>query len=154
MDEFVQDNHSKSQKGVLRGLHYQYPLAQGKLIRVLKGSIYDVAVDIRRGSPSFGQHIGVILSEKSPKMLYVPIGFAHGFLVLEDNSEVLYKVTDLYFTEGDAGILWSDPVLNISWPFTENGIITPILSDKDTRHPCLSALHSPFIYTLDGCTRS
>jgi dTDP-4-dehydrorhamnose 3,5-epimerase len=144
--EFVQDNHSKSQKGVLRGLHYQHPHAQGKLVRVLKGSIHDVAVDIRIGSPTFGKHIGVTLSEQSPRMLYVPTGFAHGFLVLEDNTEVMYKVTDWYYPEGDAGLLWNDPALDISWPLIENGIQMPILSEKDIRHPKLSELKSPFRY--------
>ena len=145
-EEFVQDNHSKSQKGVLRGLHYQYPHAQGKLVRVLKGSIYDVVVDIRIGSPTYGRHIGVTLQDQSPGMLYVPTGFAHGFLVLEDNTEVMYKVTDWYFPEGDTGLLWNDPALEIPWPFKENGIILPILSEKDTRHPTLSELKSPFVY--------
>lgn len=145
-DEFVQDNHSKSQKGVLRGLHYQFPHAQGKLIRVLKGSIYDVVVDIRIGSPSYGEHIGVTLSEDSPRMLYVPTGFAHGFLVLANNTEVIYKVTDLYYPEGDAGLLWNDPMVGVTWPFEEYGIEEPILSEKDTRHPLLKEIHSPFVY--------
>ena len=145
-DEFVQDNHSKSQKGVLRGLHYQYPHAQGKLVRVLKGSIYDVAVDIRVGSPTFGEHFAVTLSENNPAMLYVPAGFAHGFLVLDDNTEVMYKVTDIYYPPGDAGLLWNDPDLNIPWPLDKMGMKEPILSEKDTRHPVLSRLQSPFQY--------
>lgn len=145
-EEFVQDNHSKSQKGVLRGLHYQFPHAQGKLVRVLKGSIYDVVVDIRIGSPSYGEHIGVTLSEDSPRMLYVPTGFAHGFLVLANNTEVMYKVTDLYYPEGDAGLLWNDPMVGVAWPFEEYGIEEPILSEKDTRHPLLKDIHSPFVY--------
>jgi dTDP-4-dehydrorhamnose 3,5-epimerase len=146
IDEFVQDNHSKSQKGVLRGLHYQYPHAQGKLVRVLKGSIYDVAVDIRVGSPTFGEHFAVTLSENNPAMLYVPAGFAHGFLVLDDNTEVMYKVTDIYYPPGDAGLLWNDPDLNIPWPLDRMGMKEPILSEKDTRHPVLSRLQSPFQY--------
>ena len=146
IDEFVQDNHSKSQKGVLRGLHFQYPHSQGKLVRVLKGSIYDVVVDIRIGSPTYGMHIGVLLNERSPKMLFVPLGFAHGFLVLEDNTEVMYKVTDWYYPQGDAGLLWNDPALKISWPLKEFGVENPILSEKDTHHPKLSELKSPFIY--------
>ena len=145
-EEFVQDNHSKSQKGVLRGLHYQFPHPQGKLIRVLKGSIYDVAVDIRTGSPTYGHHIEVILNEQSPQMLYVPIGFAHGFLVLEDDTEVMYKVTDIYYPQGDAGLFWNDAELNISWPLKNIGIHRPILSEKDTRHPRLIEFQSPFVY--------
>jgi len=145
--EFVQENHSKSQKGVLRGLHFQYPHSQGKLVRILKGSIYDVVVDIRTGSPTYGMQIGVTLTEKSPKMLFVPLGFAHGFLVLENNTEVMYKVTDWYYPQGDAGLLWNDPALKISWPLKEYGIEEPILSEKDSHHPKLSELKSPFIYT-------
>ena len=145
-DEFVQDNHSKSQKGVLRGLHYQYPHAQGKLIRVIRGSIFDVVVDIRVGSPMYGQYIGVTLHEHEPKMLYIPIGFAHGFLVLEDNTEVMYKVTDQYYPKGDAGIIWNDPDLHIAWPIGDIGITEPILSEKDTRHPTFSEFSSPFLW--------
>jgi len=145
-DEFVQDNHSKSQRGVLRGLHFQYPHPQAKLVRVLRGAIYDVVVDIRSGSPTYGSHVSVTLDGHSPRMLYVPVGFAHGFLVLEDDTEVMYKVTDLYHPEGDAGILWNDPALNISWPCKQNEIQSPILSEKDTRHPCLKDFRSPFIY--------
>lgn len=146
MEDFVQDNHSKSQKGVLRGLHFQSPHAQGKLVRVLKGSIYDVVVDIRVGSPAYGKHFAVTLSENDPAMLYVPVGFAHGFLVLEDGTEVMYKVTDLYYPEGDAGLLWNDPELNIPWPLEIIGMKKPILSEKDTKHPILSELTSPFQY--------
>lgn len=149
IDEFVQDNHSKSQKGVLRGLHYQYPHAQGKLVRVLKGSIYDVAVDIRIGSPTFGKHFAVILSEEHPAMLFVPTGFAHGFLVLQDNTEVMYKVTDIYYPAGDAGLHWNDSTLAIPWPLDIIGIKSPILSDKDTIHPTLAELKSPFLYNQD-----
>lgn len=148
-DEFVQDNHSKSQKGVLRGLHYQYPHAQGKLVRVLKGSIYDVAVDIRVGSPTFGKHFAVILSEEHPAMLFVPTGFAHGFLVLQDNTEVMYKVTDFYYPVGDAGLQWNDPTLSIPWPLDVIGVKSPILSEKDTIHPTLAELKSPFLYNQD-----
>lgn len=144
--EFVQDNHSKSQKGVLRGLHYQHPHTQGKLIRVLKGAIYDVAVDIRRGSPTYGDHVAVILSETSPRMLYVPTGFAHGFLVLKDDTEVMYKVTDIYFPAGDAGILWNDPSIGIRWPLDEIGVTEPVISEKDSRHPLLDAIVSPFTF--------
>lgn len=147
-EEFVQDNHSKSQKGVLRGLHYQYPHTQGKLFRVLKGSLYDVVVDIRVGSPTFGKHIGVTLTDKSPLMLYVPIGFAHGFLVLQNDTEVVYKVTDFYHPECDAGLIWNDSDLCIKWPLIENGISTPILSKKDSFLPKFSGFQSPFTFEL------
>ena len=145
-DIFVQDNHSKSQKGVLRGLHYQNPHPQGKLVRVIRGKIFDVVVDIRAGSPTFGKYIGVTLTNDSPKMLFVPVGFAHGFLVLDDDTEVLYKVTDLYYPKGDAGIRWDDPDVGISWPCHEFGIDTPVLSEKDKIHPYLRDVQTPFSY--------
>lgn len=131
---FVQDNQSlSSEVGVLRGLHYQLnPKAQTKLVRVLAGAIYDVIVDIRRESPSFGQWVGVILSEHNKRQLLVPKGFAHGFCTLVPNTQVLYKVDEYYSPEHDRGILWSDPDLAIEWP-TPN----PVLSDKDQRHPLL-----------------
>ncbi len=143
-ETFVQDNHSKSQKGVLRGLHYQYPHPQGKLVRVLKGKIYDVIVDIRIGSPTYGKYFGVTLTEDSPLIIFVPIGFAHGFLVLEDYTEILYKVTDLYHPKGDAGISWDDPDIGIAWPLKETGILYPILSEKDRNLPALRDLKTPF----------
>ncbi|WP_339268383.1 dTDP-4-dehydrorhamnose 3,5-epimerase [Paenibacillus sp. FSL K6-1330] len=131
---FIQDNHSlSSEPGVLRGLHYQLnSKAQTKLIRVLEGAIYDVVVDIRKSSPTFGQWVGVILSEHNKRQLLVPKGFAHGFCTLVPNTQVLYKVDEYYSPEHDRGILWSDPALGIDWP-TSN----PILSDKDQRHPLL-----------------
>ncbi|OOC63683.1 dTDP-4-dehydrorhamnose 3,5-epimerase [Paenibacillus ihbetae] len=131
---FIQDNHSLSaEPGVLRGLHYQLnPKAQTKLVRVLTGAIYDVIVDIRRNSSTFGQWVGVILSEHNKRQLLVPKGFAHGFCTLVPNTQVLYKVDEYYSPEHDRGILWSDPALGIDWP-TSN----PILSDKDQRHPLL-----------------
>lgn len=131
---FIQDNQSLSAEvGVLRGLHYQLnPKAQTKLIRVLSGVIYDVIVDIRRNSPTFGQWIGVILSEYNKRQLLVPKGFAHGFCTLVPNTQVLYKVDEYYSPENDRGILWNDPALGIDWP-TSN----PVLSDKDQRHPLL-----------------
>lgn len=131
---FIQDNHSLSaEPGVLRGLHYQLnPKAQTKLIRVLTGAIYDVIVDIRKSSPTFGQWIGVILSEHNHRQLLVPKGFAHGFCTLVPNTQVLYKVDEYYSPENDRGILWNDPALGIDWP-TSN----PTLSDKDQRHPLL-----------------
>ncbi len=114
---FVQDNHSKSSKGVLRGLHYQLPpYAQGKLVRVIQGEVLDVAVDIRKSSPTFGQYVAEILSSNNMKQLYIPEGFAHGFLTLSEISEYLYKTTDFYHPESERCILWSDPALNINWP--------------------------------------
>ncbi|MGO4788183.1 dTDP-4-dehydrorhamnose 3,5-epimerase [Paenibacillus sp. 2KB_20] len=131
---FIQDNQSLSaEAGVLRGLHYQLnPKAQTKLIRVLTGAIYDVIVDIRKSSPTFGQWVGVILSEHNHRQLLVPKGFAHGFCTLVPSTQVLYKVDEYYSPEHDRGILWNDPALGIDWP-TSN----PILSDKDQRHPPL-----------------
>lgn len=131
---FIQDNHSLSaETGVLRGLHYQLnPKAQTKLVRVLSGAIYDVIVDIRKNSSTFGQWVGVILSEDNKRQLLVPNGFAHGFCTLVPNTQVLYKVDEYYSPENDRGILWSDPSLGIDWPTTN-----PILSDKDKRHPLL-----------------
>ncbi|OAS20515.1 dTDP-4-dehydrorhamnose 3,5-epimerase [Paenibacillus oryzisoli] len=131
---FVQDNHSLSvEAGVLRGLHYQLnPKAQTKLVRVAAGAIYDVVVDIRKNSPTFGQWLGVILSEANKRQLLVPQGFAHGFCTIVPNTQVLYKVDEYYSTEHDRGILWSDPSLGIEWP-----ISNPILSDKDQKHPLL-----------------
>lgn len=130
--DFIQDNQSLSaDSGVLRGLHYQLnPKAQTKLIRVLSGAIYDVILDIRRSSPTYGQWIGVILSEHNKRQLLVPKGFAHGFCTLLPNTQVLYKVDEYYSPEHDRGILWNDPALNIDWPVSE-----PLLSDKDRNHP-------------------
>lgn len=113
---FVQDNHSGSVKGVLRGLHYQIKQAQGKLVRVTQGEVYDVAVDMRRSSPSFGQYVGEILSAENRRMLWVPAGFAHGFLVLSERAEFTYKCTDYYAPEYERSLLWSDPEVGIEWP--------------------------------------
>ncbi|MFF3923931.1 dTDP-4-dehydrorhamnose 3,5-epimerase [Paenibacillus lactis] len=131
---FVQDNQSLSMEpGVIRGLHYQLnPKAQTKVVRVLTGAIYDVIVDIRKSSPTFGQWVGVILSEHNKRQLLVPKGFAHGFCTLVPNTQVLYKVDEYYSPEHDRGILWNDPALGIDWP-TSN----PVLSGKDQRHPLL-----------------
>lgn len=126
---FVQDNHSRSAKGVLRGLHYQIQNPQGKLVRVVSGEIFDVAVDIRRGSPTFGKWVGEVLSAENKRQMWVPIGFAHGFLVLSDSAEVLYKTTDYYAPAYERAIAWNDPTLKIEWPV--NG--TPILSAKDAQ---------------------
>ncbi|NET71869.1 MAG: dTDP-4-dehydrorhamnose 3,5-epimerase [Sphaerospermopsis sp. SIO1G2] len=124
---FVQDNHSRSSKNVLRGLHYQIKQPQGKLVRVAVGEVFDVAVDLRKTSPSFGQWVGVYLSAKNKHQLWVPPGFAHGFLVLSDYAEFLYKTTDYYAPEYDRTILWSDPDLGIAWPIENQ----PIISAKD-----------------------
>jgi dTDP-4-dehydrorhamnose 3,5-epimerase len=127
---FAQDNQSKSVKNVLRGLHYQLPpKAQGKLVRVLSGEILDVAVDIRRDSPTFGQHISIILSAENKQQLWIPAGFAHGFLTLSDTAEMLYKTTEFYSKPHDRGIRWNDPTLGIQWPIHEPAI----LSDKDAQ---------------------
>lgn len=132
---FVQDNHSRSSKGVLRGLHYQlHPMAQGKLVRIVRGSILDVAVDIRRSSPTFGEWFAVELTEDNHKQLWVPPGFAHGFLTLSDHVDLLYKVTEYYSPEHDRGIRWDDPDIGIDWP--DIGM-SPILSDKDRDAPFL-----------------
>lgn len=124
---FVQDNHSRSVKGVLRGLHYQVKQAQGKLVRCVLGEVFDVAVDIRRSSPTFGKWVGVILSAENKRQLWVPQGFAHGFLVLSDVAEFLYKTTDYYAPEHERCIVWNDPDIGIEWPFDE----APVLSGKD-----------------------
>ena len=124
---FVQDNHSKSNKGVLRGLHYQIQHAQGKLVRVVQVSVFDVAVDIRKSSPTFGQWFGIELSSTNKKQLWIPAGFAHGFLTLEDNTEFLYKTTDFYHPDFERSILWNDQEIEISWP----SISDVILSSKD-----------------------
>jgi len=131
--EFVQDNHSKSRKGVLRGLHFQTKHTQGKLVRVIAGSVLDVAVDLRSGSKTFGQHFIVELTEQNKKMFYVPEGFAHGFLTLEDDTEFQYKCTDYYAPEFDSGILWNDNDININWDFEEYGLNSEeiLLSEKD-----------------------
>jgi dTDP-4-dehydrorhamnose 3,5-epimerase len=129
--DFVQDNHSKSGKGILRGLHYQIKQPQGKLVRVVSGEIYDVAVDMRRSSPTFGLWVGVILSAENKHALWVPPGFAHGFYVMSEEAEVSYKTTTYYAPEFERSLLWNDPLLNISWPDKEN----VVLSDKDKNAP-------------------
>lgn len=127
--KFVQENHSASHRGVLRGLHYQIQQAQGKLVRAIAGDIFDVAVDIRRSSPTFGQWVGMVLSAENKLQLWIPAGFAHGFYVLSERAEVCYKVTDYYATEWDRSILWNDPQLGIEWPLIEG--LAPQLSAKD-----------------------
>ena len=124
---FVQDNHSKSAKGVLRGLHYQIQHPQGKLVRVVSGAVFDVAVDIRKSSPTFGKWVGEVLSGENKKQMWVPAGFAHGFIVLSESAEFLYKTTDYWYPEFERSIAWNDPTLNINWPI--DGL--PQLSVKD-----------------------
>lgn len=140
-ESFVQDNHSQSSKGVLRGLHYQLnPKAQGKLLRCSKGRIFDVAVDIRKGSPSYGKWVGLELSEEDNNMIYIPPGFAHGFLTLSEKADVLYKCTEEYSPEHERGIAWNDPDINIDWP-----VQYPILSTKDLKYPALKGADNDFI---------
>ncbi len=142
---FVQDNHARStQEGVLRGLHFQYgDAAQSKLIRVVRGAILDIAVDIRHGSPTFGKYVSVTLSDENWQQLFVPHGFAHGYYTLTAETEVIYKVDQYYTPDKEASLLWSDPTLNINWPCGEND---PILSDKDKRAPLLSEMPVYFRY--------
>ncbi|MBV8666480.1 MAG: dTDP-4-dehydrorhamnose 3,5-epimerase [Burkholderiaceae bacterium] len=131
---FVQDNHSKSAKNVLRGLHYQIRQAQGKLVRVVAGEVFDVVVDIRRSSPTFGRSVGVTLSAANQRQLWVPAGFAHGFVVTSESAEFLYKTTDYWAPEHERCILWNDPALGIEWPVDGE----PVLSDKDRQGKLLS----------------
>lgn len=139
---FVQDNYSRSAKDVLRGLHYQKnPKAQGKLVRCLKGEIFDVVVDIRKDSPTYSKWISVILSEGNNLMLYIPPAFAHGFLVLSDSAEVSYKCTEEYSPEHEKGIIWDDPDINIRWP-----VKNPVLSKKDKEYPALKYADNNFEY--------
>jgi dTDP-4-dehydrorhamnose 3,5-epimerase len=138
---FVQDNHSRSTRGVLRGLHYQLPPhAQGKLVRVVRGAVYDVAVDLRRGSPRFGQWAGVELSDENHRQLWIPPGFAHGFLVLSDSADFLYKTTAYYAPEAEAAVHWNDPTLAIAWPALEG---PPRVSAKDAAAPRLGSARLP-----------
>jgi dTDP-4-dehydrorhamnose 3,5-epimerase len=125
--DFVQDNHSKSSKGVLRGLHYQIQHPQGKLVRVVQGSVFDVAVDMRKSSPTFGQWVGEILSADNSKQLWIPPGFAHGFVVLSESAEFLYKTTDYWYPEHERSLLWNDPAVGIEWPID----VEPQLAAKD-----------------------
>ncbi len=135
-DAFVQDNHSRSQRGTLRGLHWQWRRPQGKLVRAVEGEIFDVAVDLRPESPTFGRWVGVTLSADDFRQLYVPPGLAHGFYVTSANAQVEYKCTDVYDPEGEQGMRWDDPDLAIAWPLSE----PPILSARDQRHPSMREL--------------
>jgi dTDP-4-dehydrorhamnose 3,5-epimerase len=132
-DQFVQDNHSKSVRGTLRGLHYQLERPQAKLCRVVQGEVLDVAVDIRRGSSTFGRYEKVVLSAENRRQIYLPQGFAHGFLVLSETAEFLYKCSDFYYREYERGIAWNDPAIGIEW-----GLEDPILSARDREHPRLA----------------
>lgn len=134
--EFVQDNQSMSIKGVLRGLHFQKTYQQGKLVRVISGEVFDVAVDLREGSKTYGKWFGVVLTAEKKNMFYIPEGFAHGFLVLSDYAEFAYKLSDYYRTEDESGIPWNDKTLNINWPIPEGMKI--ITSDRDSNHPAFS----------------
>ena len=141
-DLFVQCNHSKSSRGILRGLHYQkHPKAQAKLVRALSGEIYDVAVDLRLGSPTYGKWVGAALSGENKKMLYVPVGFAHGFCVISAEAEIFYMTTEEYAPREEGGLLWNDPALNISWPVAE-----PQLSPRDQGWPPLKCAGNNFYY--------
>ncbi len=142
--DFKQDNHSKSERGVLRGLHYQLePVTQGKLVRVVRGAVYDVAVDIRQGSPTFGKYVGVTLTEDGREMFWIPPGFAHGFVALEDGTEFLYKTTGEYSPEHERAIRYDDPQIGISWPLKSDHIK---LSEKDKEAPFLSEADNNFKY--------
>ncbi len=134
-ESFVQHNQSMSKKNVLRGLHFQTKHPQGKLVRALKGELYDVAVDLRGGSPTYGQWFGIVLSEENKKMLYVPAGFAHGYLVLSEEAVFSYLCTDFYHPEEEGGVMWNDPAIGVEWPI-EKGV-QPILSEKDKKYPPL-----------------
>ena len=140
---FVQDNHSSSAaRGTVRGLHFQTPpRAQDKLVRVVRGSAYDVAVDLRRGSPTYGRHVGAVLSAGNWNQILVPAGFAHGFMTLESDTEVLYKVSDYYAPDHEHGLLWNDPSLGIRWPIPERAAV---VSDKDRRLPRFAEFSTPF----------
>ena len=139
-EEFVQDNHSVSHRGVLRGLHYQVaPKAQSKLVGVVRGEAFDVVVDIRKGSKTFGRYVSHLLSAENGKMLYIPVGFAHGFLALKEDTEFLYKVSYLYSPEAERGVIWNDASIGIQWPKLE---VEFILSDKDKKNPALKRVIS------------
>ena len=143
---FVQDNQSKSKKGVLRGLHFQKKNPQGKLVRVVSGEVYDVAVDLRKGSDTYGKWYGVLLSAENKKQFYVPEGFAHGFVGMSETAEFVYKCTRFYDPSDEGGLMWNDPEIGIDWPVPENAEL--LLSEKDQHHQPLKDFESPF--TMEG----
>lgn len=136
--KFVQDNQSKSTKGVLRGMHFQTQHPQGKLVRALEGRVYDVAIDIRNGSPTFGKYFGVILDDEKQNMFYIPAGFAHGFYVLTEEATFAYKCTDFYDPKGEGGLMWNDPAIGIDWKSVAPDV-NPLLSEKDGKHPAFTS---------------
>ena len=138
--DFVQDNQSKSKKGVLRGLHFQKKYPQAKLVRVIEGEVFDVAVDLRKNSPTFGKWFGVLLSDENKRMFMIPRGFAHGFVVLSESATFTYKCDEFYHPEDEGGINWNDKEIDIKWPID----FEPILSEKDKRHPCLKEVKLDF----------
>lgn len=140
--EFVQDNHSRSTRGTLRGLHYQGGVGQAKLVRVIAGEIFDVAVDVRWGSPTFGQWYGVVLSAENFRQLLLPVGFAHGFCVLSESADVAYKASSYYAPADERGIAWDDPTIAIEWPVRE-----PLLSARDRQHPALGQIPRDFVWS-------
>lgn len=144
-EDFVQDNVSFSMRGTLRGLHFQNPHGQGKLVQVLTGQVFDVAVDIRVGSPSFGKWVGIELSGEDHRQIYIPPGFAHGFCVMSEKALFSYKCTDYYTAECDSGIIWNDPDIGIEWPIAD-----PVLSNKDAKNPRLSQVTEKNLPTYNG----
>lgn len=141
-ENFIQENFSHSKKGILRGLHFQKnPKAQGKLVKVIKGEVFDVAIDVRKDSPTYGKWVGATLSEENNKMLYIPTGFAHGFCVLSEEVDFLYKATEEYSPETESGIVWNDPEINIKWP-----IENPIINERDAKFPKFKDIDSNFTY--------
>lgn len=147
---FVQDNLARSRRGVLRGLHFQHPNAQGKLVQVLRGAVHDVAVDVRVGSDTFGRWAGVRLTADNHRQLWIPPGFAHGYLALEEPAEVHYKCTEVYHPESEHALRWDDPAVGIDWPLEEAGPGAPVLSDRDASAPGLEALRERGALPGDG----
>ena len=145
VERFVQDNHSRSSRGVLRGLHYQLTQPQGKLVRVVSGAVFDVVVVVRNGSPTFGQWYGETLSDENMRMMYAPVGFAHGYVVLSETADFVYKCTDYYHPESEQGILWNDPAIGIDWPISDVQ-----LSEKDQNSPLLQDQTEDLLPTYSG----